>query len=98
LVGAAADGARVGGVDVGGTVEQIGVELQLKLTDERQRARAARVQQRQQTQSSPWLMTGARDVTRRRHVGCVIASTRRRRCRPVADSLTRLYSPNNGSM
>ena len=64
MADAATDGARGGGVELGGAVEQIGVELQLELTDECQRTRAARVQQRQQTQSSSSPIAGARDVTR----------------------------------
>jgi len=43
LFDAATNGTLGGDVEVCGTVEQIGVKLQLKLTDERQRAHAARV-------------------------------------------------------
>ena len=38
MVDAATDGACCGSVEVGGTVKQVAVELELKLTDKRQRA------------------------------------------------------------
>ena len=65
MVDAATDGACCGSVEVGGTVEEVRVELELKLTDERQRTQAACVQQRQQAQSSSPI-AGTRDVIRRR--------------------------------